>query len=190
MSPDDPWRIVGVAGSLRHGSLNRALLRAAQELAPDRLRIDIHDIAPIPLYNQDVESEHVPDAVTALRAAVREADGLLIATPEYNHGVPGVLKNTIDWLSRPPRGSALDGKPAAIVGASPGMTGTARAQTQLRQAFGFTNTYAMLQPEILVARARDKFDESGHLTDEPTRMYLASFLKSFSEWIARLSARP
>lgn len=190
MTPDSSLSVVGIAGSLRQGSLNKALLRAAQELASDRLRIEIHDLAGIPLYNQDVENDRVPDAVTALRDAVRGADGLLIATPEYNHGVPGVLKNTIDWLSRPPRASALNGKPAAILGASPGMTGTARAQSQLRQAFGFTNTYAMLQPEILVARAREKFDEGGQLTDEPTRKYLTSFLESFAAWIEKLSARP
>lgn len=185
-----PLRVIGLAGSLRKGSLNKALLRAAQDLAPDRLRIEIHDLVGIPLYNQDIENDRVPDAVAALREAVRGADGLLIATPEYNHGVPGVLKNTIDWLSRPPRASALDGKPAAILGASPGMTGTARAQSQLRQAFGFTNTYAMLQPEILVGRAREKFDDAGRLTDETTRTYLASFLESFAAWIERLSARP
>jgi chromate reductase len=130
----------------------------------------------------------VPDPVTTLREAVRAADGLLIATPEYNHGVPGVLKNTIDWLSRPPRGSALSGKPAAIMGASPGMTGTARAQSQLRQAFVFTNTLAMAQPEVLVARAHEKFDQEGRLVDGATRGFLTTFLLGFAEWVARLAA--
>jgi chromate reductase len=120
-------------------------------------------------------------------AAIRQADALLIATPEYNHGVPGVLKNAIDWLSRPPRGSALNGKPAAIMGASPGMTGTARSQSQLRQAFVFTNTYALLQPEVLVARAHEKFDADGRLIDPPTRDFVATFLQRFVEFIARFT---
>ncbi len=180
--------IAGIAGSLRQGSLNRALLRAAAELAPPSLRITAHDLLPIPLYNGDVESRGVPEAVATLRDAVRAADGLLIATPEYNHGVPGVLKNTIDWLSRPPRASALSGKPAALMGASPGMTGTARAQSQLRQAFVFTNTFAMTQPEVLVARAHEKFDREGRLIDEATRGFLTTFLQGFSEWVARFAA--
>ena len=181
-------RIVGFAGSLRHGSFNRALLRTAAELAPERLRIDIHEIADIPLYNQDVEDQNAPAAVTTLREAVRSADALLIATPEYNHGVPGVLKNTIDWLSRPPRGSALNGKPVALMGASPGVTGTARSQSQLRQAFVFTNSYAMPQPEVLVGRAHEKFDAEGRLTDDATRKFIALFLDQFVVWIGRFAA--
>jgi chromate reductase len=184
-----PYNVVGIAGSLRRGSLNRALLRAAIELAPPRIRITPHDLIDIPLYNGDVEATAVPQSVTDLRSAVREADALLIAAPEYNHGVPGVLKNTIDWLSRPPRSSALDGKPAAIMGASPGMTGTARSQTQLRQAFVFTNTYAMVQPEVLVARAHEKFDANGQLTDTPTREFLQQFLLRFEVWIDRIGGR-
>ena len=137
----------------------------------------------MPLYNADVEASSVPASVTNLRDAVRAADGLLIATPEYNHGVPGVLKNAIDWLSRPPRASSLNGKPAAIMGASPGIGGTARAQSQLRQAFVFTNTYALLQPEVLVARANEKFDAQGKLTDQVTRDFLTTFLQRFAEWI-------
>src|SRR3954465_9638517 len=181
------YTVVGFAGSLRRSSYNRALLRAAIELAPPELRIETHELDALPLYNGDVEAAGVPQSVEELRAAIRQADALLIATPEYNHGVPGVLKNAIDWLSRPPRGSALNGKPAGIIGASPGMTGTARAQTQLRQAFGFTNTYAMLQPEVLVARATDKFDREGRLTDAPTREFLAAFLVQFAAWIRRFA---
>src|SRR5437773_8030295 len=121
---DRVLQIVGIAGSLRQESFNRGLLRGSVELAPATLRITVHDLLPIPVYNADVESQGIPEPVAALRDAVRTADGLLIATPEYNHGVPGVLKNAIDWLSRPPRASALNGKVAAIMGASPGMTGT------------------------------------------------------------------
>jgi chromate reductase len=184
-----PLNVVGIAGSLRRNSLNRALLRAATELAPPTLHLDIRDLIDIPLFNQDVEEAGIPHAVAELRGAIGAADGLLISTPEYNHGVPGVMKNTIDWLSRPPRQSVLNMKPAAIIGASPGMTGSARGQSQLRQAFGFTNTPAMLQPEILVARAHEKFDGEGRLVDEPTRQFLAKFLVQFAEWIARFPSR-
>lgn len=183
------FRIVGFAGSLRRASYNRSLLRAAQELAPERLRIEIHDIAGVPLYNEDIETEGVPQAVADLRSAIAAADGLLIAVPEYNHGVPGVLKNTIDWLSRPPRKSVLGGKPAALMGASPGTTGTVRGQSQLRLSFVFTNTPAMLQPEVLVGRAHERFDEEGRLTDEKVRSYLKMFLEHFVEWIERFPKR-
>jgi len=183
------FEISGIAGSLRRGSLNRALLRAAKELAPAALHITLYDLLPIPLYNGDIDARGAPTAVAALRSAVKAADGLLIATPEYNHGVPGVLKNSIDWLSRPPEASALRGKPAAIIGASPGTTGTARGQSQLRQAFVFTQTYAMLQPEILVTHALEKFDANGVLTDPATHELLAKFLEDFAEWVARFAPR-
>jgi chromate reductase len=186
---DRPFQVVGLAGSLRRASYNRALLRAAVELGRPTLQVAVHDLAPIPLYNGDVEEEGVPPPVADLRLAVRNADALLIATPEYNHGVPGVLKNTIDWLSRPPRESALRGKVAAVMGASPGMTGTARGQTQLRQAFVFTDTYALLQPEVLVARAHEKFDGEGRLTDEGTREFLKVFLAEFAKLISRFVDR-
>src|SRR5688572_1559905 len=182
------FNVVGFAGSLRRGSYNRALLRAATELAPSALHIVIHELDGIPLYNGDVETAGAPSSVVQLRDAIRKADGLLIATPEYNHGVPGVLKNTIDWLSRPPRNSALNGKVAAMMGASPGMTGTARGQSQLRQAFVFTNTYALLQPEVLVARAHEKFDADGRLVHQPTRDFLATFLQRFADLVARFTS--
>lgn len=184
--PSPPARhleVVGIAGSLRRGSYNRALLRTAVELAPPGLTIVPHEIAAIPLFNADVEAAGVPPAVEILRDALRRADAFLVATPEYNHGVPGVLKNTIDWLSRPPHESVLDGKTVAIMGATTGLVGTARAQDQLRQAFIFTNTCAMMQPEVLVARAAEKFDTDGRLTDEATRRHLARFLERFARWI-------
>ena len=178
------FNVVGFAGSLRRGSYNRALLRAATELAPLGLHIAIHELDAIPLYNGDIEAAGAPPGVVQLRDAIRQADGLLIATPEYNHGVPGVLKNAIDWLSRPPRDSALSGKVAAVMGASPGMTGTARGQSQLRQAFVLTNTYALLQPEVLVGYAHEKFDADGRLVHQATRDFLATFLDRFTEMIA------
>jgi chromate reductase len=141
----------------------------------------------VPLYNADVEAAGDPPAVAALKAAVAGADGVLIVTPEYNHGVPAVTKNAVDWCSRPPKGAALDRKPVGIIGASPGMTGSARGQSQLRQAFEFTNSYAMPQPELLVFRAHEKFDEAGRLTDEATRNYLGRYLAALEAWIRRLA---
>lgn len=177
------FNVVGLAGSLRSGSYNRALLRTATEIAPPTLHIDIHELDGIPLYNSDVEAGGIPPSVVQLREAIRNADALLIATPEYNHGVPGVLKNTIDWLSRPPQNSVLNGKVAAAMGASRGITGTARGQSQLRQSFVFTNTYMLLQPEILVGHAHEKFDPDGRLVHQATRDILMVFLQRFTELI-------
>ena len=177
--------ILAFAGSLRTGSYNGALLRAAQELAPAGMAISIYDIIDVPLYNGDVEAQGDPEAVVRFKQAIREADGVLMATPEYNHGVPGVMKNAVDWASRPPRSAPLGGKPVAILGASPGTTGTARGQSQLRQAFEFTNSYAMPQPEILVFKAHEKFSPDGTLTDESTRVHLQAFLVAFDAWIRR-----
>jgi chromate reductase len=143
-------------------------------------------LSEIPLYDADLEAQGDPEPVQALKAAIGEADALLVATPEYNHGVPGVLKNAIDWASRPARSSVLGGKPAAIFGASPGVTGTARAQAQLRQAFVFTDTPVLPQPEILVYRAKDKFDEDGRLTDEKTREFVSRLLVALLDWTRRL----
>lgn len=182
-----PLRVLGFAGSLRQASYNRALLRAARELAPEGMEIEIFDIAGIPLYNEDVESAGTPAAVEEFRAAIRAADAILVAVPEYNHGVPGVLKNAIDWASRPPRQSALAGKPAALLGASPGQTGTARAQTQLRASFVFTDTPALPQPEVLVFRAHEKFDAEGRLTDEATRVWVGKLLEALRDWATRLA---
>lgn len=182
-----PLRVLGFAGSLRAASYNKMLLRAAVELAPPGMEIEVFDLGGIPLFDEDVESAGTPPAVEAFRDAIRRADALLIATPEYNHGVPGVLKNAIDWASRPPRKSPLAGKPAALFGASPGMTGTARAQTQLRASFVFTDTPALPQPEVLVFRAHEKFDADGRLTDEPTRVFVGRLLVALADWTTRLA---
>jgi chromate reductase len=181
----DPVRVLGVAGSLRQASYNRALLHAAAELAPADMTIEVFDLAGVPLYNADVEAAGDPAPVAAFKQAIRAADAVLFATPEYNHGVPGVMKNAVDWASRPPRGAALGEKPVGIIGASPGMTGSARGQSQLRQAFEFTNSYCMPQPEILVFRAHEKFDAEGRLTDEPTRKFLGLYLEAFAAWTGR-----
>jgi chromate reductase len=185
-----PIQVIGIAGSLRAQSYNRALLRAAQELAPAEITLTTQDLTAIPLYNADVEAQGDPQPVLALKSAVQRADALLLAVAEYNYGMSGVLKNTIDWLSRPPDHSVLQDKPVALMGASPGMTGTARAQLQLRQAFVFTKTNAMLHPEILVAHADEKFDARGRLTDEATRTRLRELLEALVTWTRRFTASP
>ncbi len=181
-----PLRVVAMAGSLRAASYNRGLLRAAQDVAPSGLTITIRDLAAIPLYNADVEAQGDPPPVAALKSAVRAADALLISVPEYNYGVSGVLKNTIDWLSRPPE-FVLRDKPVALLGASPGRAGTARAQLQLRQAFVFTQTPVMPPPpEVIVAQAQEKFDARGELTDADTRAHLRRLLEALVTWTRRV----
>lgn len=178
-------RVIGIAGSLRAASFNRALLSAARELTPPELIIEVRELKDLPLFNEDLERDGVPVAVGELRRAVRSADGLLLVTPEYNHGVPGVLKNAVDWLSQPLRQSALEGKPTALMGASTGLAGTARSQSQLRQAFVLTNSPVMQQPEVLVARAHEKFDAMGRLTDQPTHQFICLFLTRLAQWLAQ-----
>jgi chromate reductase len=185
MTDPSPIRVLGFAGSLRQASFNRALLRAAVELAPPGMTLTTFDLIDVPLYNGDVEAGGDPPGVAAFKQAIREADAVLMVTPEYNHGVPGVMKNAVDWASRPPRGAPLGGKPVGVIGASPGQTGSARGQSQLRQAFEFTNSYCMPQPEILVFRAHEKFDEAGRLTDETTGKYLRAYLEALAAWALR-----
>jgi chromate reductase len=181
-------RILGIAGSLRRASLNRALLRAAAELAPEGMEIAAFDLAEVPLYDGDVEAAGDPEPVARLKAAIRAADGILFVTPEYNHGVPAVMKNAVDWASRPPSDSALAGKPVGIIGASPGITGSARGQSQLRQAFEFTNSFCMPQPELLVFRAHEKFDGEGRLIGEGTSTHLVRYLEKLGDWVRRFAA--
>src|SRR5947209_7226228 len=161
--------ILAFAGSLRRASYNRGLVRAAVELAAPDVAIEVFELAPIPFYNQDVEDAGEPDSVVGFKTAIARADGLLVATPEYNHGVPGILKNAIDWASRPRATSPLRDKPVAIMGASPGRGATARAQAQLRDAFVFTGACVMPLPEVLVSGAASHFDEAGNLTDPELR---------------------
>jgi chromate reductase, NAD(P)H dehydrogenase (quinone) len=183
-------RILGIPGSLRAASYNRALLRAAVELAPAGTTIDVFEgVGAIPLYNADVEAEGDPAPVVAFKTAIRDADALLIATPEYNYGVPGVLKNAIDWASRPPGSCVLNQKPAAIMGGSPAGTGSARAQLALRQSFVFTDTYVLLRPEVQVPRVHEKVDANGRLTDEPTRKFIRQLVEALVAWTVRLTPR-
>jgi chromate reductase len=178
--------VLGIAGSLREGSYNRALLHAAQELAPDNMTITIFDLADIPMYNADDDGSEKPEPVERFKAAIAEAGALLIATPEYNHGIPGVLKNAIDWASRPGGRSPMAGKPTAIMGAATGMWGTIRAQSHLRTVLAAMNTPTVLSPEVLVQGAAEKFDEDGHLVDEATHRFVRELLDNLVELTLRL----
>jgi len=178
-------RIVAFAGSLRRGSFNRALIHAAEELAPDGMTIEPIEIGGLPFYNADVEAEGDPPGVAAFKAALAQADGILIATPEYNDGIPAVLTNAIDWGSRLPGRAPLMGKPVAVMGASPSQIGTARAQLHLRQLLGHVHARVLLPPELMVARAHERFDAGLRLKDEGTRKVLGDLLVRFSRWIAR-----
>ncbi len=182
----DQIRILGFAGSLRRHSFNRGLIWAAAEFAPAGISFEIFDLGDIPLYNQDVEDAGEPLSVVALKRAMAEADGLLIATPEYNHGVPGVLKNALDWASRPRSTSPLRDKPIAITGASPGQGSTARAQAELREACVFTGACVMPQPELLVGAAASHFDTAGNLVDEEIRASLIELVEALRAWTVRL----
>jgi chromate reductase, NAD(P)H dehydrogenase (quinone) len=171
-------KILGIAGSLRAGSYNKALLRAARELAPSGTVLVELDIGDLPHYDGDAEAAGDPETVAAFKNEIREADALLIATPEYNRGLPGVLKNAIDWASRPPLASPLARKPVAIMGASTGLGGTARAQQQLRDALEFPGAVVLEEPEVLVREAFMRFDENGELADDEVRAKIASLLEA------------
>jgi chromate reductase, NAD(P)H dehydrogenase (quinone) len=177
--------VVAFAGSLRRKSYNRALITAAQQLVPAGMSIEVIEIGDLPFYNADVEAEGDPPAVVQFKAALSGADGLLIATPEYNDGVPAVLANAIDWGSRLPGRAPLWGKPVAIMGASPSQVGTARAQRHLRQMLGHVHARVLPPPELLLAKAHERFDAHLQLTDEGTRKVLKDLLERFAVWILR-----
>jgi len=178
-------KVLGFAGSLRSGSYNRSLLHAAKDLMPSNSILEIFDIADIPLFNQDHEI-NMPKQVKDLKLKIRESDAILIATPEYNYSVPGVLKNAIDWASRPYGDNPFDGKPVAIMSASIGMLGGARAQYHLRQMFVFLNMYPINGPEVMVPFAQDKFDSEGKLIDENTKKFLSKLLETLVNWTRKL----
>ncbi len=178
-------RILGIAGSLRQESFNRAALRAATELVPEGATIDTFELDDIPGFNQD-EEQNPPAKVTELKKRIREADAILIVTPEYNYSIPGVLKNAIDWASRPYGDSAWNGKPAAIMGASVGTIGTARAQYHLRQMMVFLNMFPINQPEVMIGNASERFDAEGNLTDETTKEFIRKLLQNLVDWTRRI----
>jgi chromate reductase, NAD(P)H dehydrogenase (quinone) len=183
----DGISVMGFAGSLRQGSYNKAALRAAIELAPPGMIIETFDLAPIQPYNEDVKQQGFPPPEQEFREKIRAADALLIVTPEYNRGAPGVLKNAIDWASRPPD-QPFNGKPTAIFGASPGMIGTAVAQYDLRRCLGVLNALVMNTPSVMIGQAAQKFDAQGRLTDQPTRDMISQLLVALVEWTRRCRA--
>jgi chromate reductase len=181
-------KILAIAGSLRQGSYNKLALKAAVELKPADMDIEIFDIGAIPPYDEDVRAKGFPPVVQELRDKIRAADALLMSTPEYNYSVSGVLKNAIDWASRPPD-QPFDGKPLAILGASGGRLGTARAQYHLRQIVVFLNMYPINRPEVMIAAANQAFDASGRLTDEGARKLIAELLVNLATWTRQLQRR-
>ncbi len=182
---NSPLTILGIPGSLRRASYNRAALRAAQELAPQDARIEVFELDGIPPYNQDEEGQP-PARVSLFKSRIRAADAILFVTPEYNYSIPGVLKNAIDWASRPYGDNSWAGKPVAVMGASFAAQGTARAQYHLRQVFVYLDMFALNKPEVMIGDAANRFDPQGNLTDENTRKYIRGLLESLVAWTRRL----
>jgi len=186
MSVKKVCKILGFAGSLRKNSYNKSLLRTALELLPEDAELEVFDLDGIPPFNQDLENQPV-EKVKEFKARIKAADAILIATPEYNYSIPGVLKNAIDCASRPYGDNSFAHKPVAIMGASPGMAGTARAQYHLRQCFVFLSCFALNQPEVMVSFAQEKIDKDGKVTDQRTRELIRQLLESLVTWTRRLT---
>ncbi|MGP8081143.1 MAG: NADPH-dependent FMN reductase [Dehalococcoidales bacterium] len=177
--------ILGFAGSLRKDSYNRALLQAALEFVPKDTKLEIFDLNGIPLFSQDLESS-VPEKVQEFKRKIKAADAILIVTPEYNYSMPGVLKNAIDWASRPHGDNSFENKPVAIMSASTGILGGARAQYHLRQSLVFLNMFPVNKPEIFVTLAAQKFDDKGKLLDQKTGELIAQLLNNLVSWTIKL----
>src|SRR5947208_845511 len=188
MSDQRAITVLGIAGSLRKASYNRAALRAAVELAPDGMHLETFDIAPIPVYNEDLREQGYPPPVQEMRDRMGAADALLFVTPEYNYSIPGVLKNAIDWASRPP-GQPFDGKPVAMMGAGAGMAGTARAQYDIRRCCVFLDMHPLNKPEVLIGQAHTKFDAEGRFTDEAGRGFIRDLLVALEQWTRQLAPK-
>jgi chromate reductase len=181
----DTMKILGLSGSLRKGSYNGMVLRAAGEVLPDGATLEIAGIGDLPLYDDDLRQAGYPAPVQRLRHQIATADAVLFVTPEYNYSIPGVLKNAIDWASRPPE-QPFNEKPVAIMGASMGLLGTARAQYHLRQMLVFLNAHPINKPEVMISQVQTKFDPDGRLTDEPTREFIRALLTALVAWTARI----
>jgi chromate reductase len=184
---DRKINILGFAGSLRKGSYNRALLQVAFGLIPEEASLEVFELEGIPLFNQDLEGS-MPEKVKEFKRKIRAADALLVVTPEYNYSVPGVLKNAIDWASRPPGDNSFDGKPVAVMSASTGMLGGARAQYHLRQSFVSLNMHPINKPEVLIILAGEKFDNEGRLVDEKAKELIRKLLEALVAWTRKLNA--
>jgi chromate reductase, NAD(P)H dehydrogenase (quinone) len=178
-------KVLGLSGSLRAASFNRALLRTAAEVAPDTMTVEIFPLDAVPLFNEDVERQGDPEAVAALKAAIASADAILIACPEYNFGITGVLKNAIDWASRPPGRSVMAGKPTALIGASTGAGATRLSQAMTRQILSALGIPILPVPFFLLGQAGEKFDQ-GRLVDERSRELLGRVLRALEAWANRL----
>ena len=188
MSETKEIAVLGICGSLRKASYNMAALRAAVELKPPGMTIVIADIAAIPLYNEDVRVTGFPPPVETLRRQIKDADALLFACPEYNYSMSGVLKNAIDWASRPPD-QPFAGKPAAIMGAGAGMAGTARAQGDLRRSCVFLDIHPINKPEVLIGQAQTKFDAEGRLLDEAAKGFIRDMLAALAAWTRQIGRK-
>jgi chromate reductase len=179
-------KILGFVGSLRKGSYNKALMRAAVELAPEDAKIEVFDLEGIPPFNQDLENQP-PQKVKEFKAKIRNADALLIASPEYNYSITGVLKNAIDWASRPHGDNAFEGKPVAVMSASIGRLGGARAQYHLRQSFVYLNMHPLNRPEVMMPFAQEHIDKDGKVTDQDTRQLIRKLLEALVQWTRKLN---
>lgn len=188
MNVNQPLSILGISGSLRRQSYNTGALRAAAELMPEGATLDIFDLGDIPVYNQDADQD-MPASVVEFKRRIREADALIFATPEYNYSVPGILKNAIDWASRPYGDNSFEKKPAAVMGASISSFGTARAQYDLRKVLTCLDVYTINKPEVLIANAQERFDEQGKLTDETTRKFIRDMNETLVAWTRFLAQR-
>ncbi len=181
-------KILGFVGSLRKSSYNKALMRAAVELKPEETSLEVFDLEGIPPFNQDWENQP-PQIVRDFKAKIKEADALLIASPEYNYSIPGVLKNAIDWASRPYLDKVFEGKPVALMSASIGRLGGARSQYHLRQTFVFLNMYPINKPEVMLSFAKENIDDKGRLTNEETRVLIRGLLEALVDWTKRLGKK-
>lgn len=181
--------VLAFVGSLRKGSYNKSLVRTAVEVKPDNMAIEVFDLEGIPPYNADLENQ-IPQKVAEFKSKIQASDALLIATPEYNYSIPGVLKNAIDWASRPNVGNPLEAKPVAIMSASTGRFGGARAQYHLRQTFVFFNMRPINRPEVMLSDAPNNIDENGNVTNEMTRKLIGQLLEALATWTKQLAIKP
>ncbi|GAB4518906.1 MAG: NAD(P)H-dependent FMN reductase [Anaerolineae bacterium] len=178
--------VLGFSGSLRRASYNTALLHAAQELMPAEMTLEVYDLAPLPMYNADHDGANMPEVVYDFKTRIAGADALLIASPEYNHSVSGVLKNALDWASRG-NPSPLSGKPVALMGAATGIFGTVRGYQHLRDIAFATNMHVLNRPMVLVPKVREKFDSEMRLVDEDTRRFITELMSGLQQWTIRLN---